>query len=226
MKQAQRVSWQKKHSGLVLILLIILCGPVNAQTIDSFSLNRSPYPNELFVRLRFPDSTYELTRTFDRVALIYPPVNLTTFFYRSCQSVRTSPLRDTMIPIYAYDPYRIGIWLVRDSNTSNPDCVRASEIQNIDSVLYTPQQTSISLTQASNDRMAVFPNPANDLLHIAGSPGCYLQITDGLGRSMRRQKLQSRQETLDIRTLLPGLYYIHYYREGRRLQSLCFSKLP
>lgn len=211
---------------LLVLLLMAAGGQTYAQTIDSFHVNPSVNPHELYVRLKFPDSSYYVERTFDRVALIYPPVNLVTLYYRSCQSVKTNPVWDTMIPIYTPEPYGLWLWLSKDSNTVIPDCMFAAQTEVADSASYDSRHTGIINPGAGNNALHIFPNPATGVLHVTGNPGCELVIFDGLGRLQLRKKLQNRQESLNISELVPGLYYIHCFRDGQRLQSHCFSKLP
>lgn len=210
----------------VLLLLVAAAGQTSAQAIDSFHVNRSVNPHELFVRMHFPDSGYYIDRTFDRVALIYPPVNLVTFYYRSCEFIKTNPVRDTVILIYTPEPYGLRAWLVRDSNTVTPGCTFAGQRQEMDSLIYDSRHTGITNPGTGNNALYIFPNPATNILQVTGTPGGEVQISDELGRLQLRQKLQNGQETLNIGALVPGLYYIHYYRNGQRLQSQCFSKLP
>lgn len=211
---------------LALLLLITAAGQTRAQTIDSFHINRSVYPHELFVRVHFPDSSYYVHRTFDPVALMYPPVNIVTFFYRSCEFIKTNPVRDTVIHIHTPEPYGLRIWLVKDSNTIIPGCAFEEQRQTMDSAAYDSRSTGITNPGAGYNALHIYPNPATSVLYIAGTPGYELQVYDGLGRLQLRQKLQSEQETLNIGAFVPGLYYIHYYRDGQRVQSLRFSKLP
>ncbi len=211
---------------LLILLLVAATGQASAQTIDSFHVNRLVNPHELFVRLHFPDSSYYITRTFDRVAYIYPPVNLITFYSRSCEFVKTNPVKDITIRIYTPEPYGLRFWLVMDSNTVIPGCTFAQEIQVMDSGIYSSQPTGMTDPGVGNNALHVFPNPAASVLYVTGSSGGELQISDGLGRLQLRQTLQSGQTTVDIGALVPGLYYIHYYCDGQRVQSQCFSKLP
>ena len=211
---------------LIVLLLITIAEQTSAQTIDSFHVNRSVTPHELFVRLHFPDSSYYIERTFDRVALIYPPVNVTTFFYRSCPFVKTNPTRDTVIYIYSPEPYGIRLYLAMDANTSRPGCTSATQTQAIDSAAYTSPPTGIMNPVAGNSTLLIFPNPAAAVLHIIGPHGTELRIADVLGRMQLLQQLQNEKETININQLAPGLYYVHCFRDGQLLQSHCFSKLP
>lgn len=213
-----------KQTKLLLVLLLLIAGQTNAQTIDSFHVNRSS--QQLFVRLQFPDSSYYVERTFDRVALIYPPVNMVTFFYRSCEFIKANPVWDTTIRIYTPEPYGLWVWLANDSNTVTQGCTLAGQIQAIDSAYFDAKTTGIANPPAGNNSMYIFPNPAASILHVAGAVGCELRISDGVGRLRLQQKLQNGQESVDISSLVPGLYYIHCYRDGQLLQSHCFSKLP
>lgn len=211
---------------LLILILIIVAGQTRAQKIDSFHINRSVNPHELFVRLHFPDSSYYIEHTFDRVALMYPPVNITTFFYRSCQFVKANPVRDTIIPIYLPEPYNLQLWLVRDSNTITPGCTFVGEIQVVDSAGYNPQHTGTINPEIYNTILNIFPNPATNILYVTSSIGSELSIFDALGRLQVRQKVQKGQEGIDISKLTPGLYHIHCYHNGVPLQSRCFSKIP
>lgn len=222
----ERMKTQAKQ--LIILLLIIIAGQTRAQTIDSFHLNSSVKPHELFVRLKFPDSSYYVERTFDRVALIYPPFNIVTFFYRSCNFIKTSPTRDTMIRIYTPAPYGLRVWLVRDSNTVATGCTFAGETQTVDSASYDSLRTVTHIAHpgSTNNDLYIFPNPAASVLYVSGAPGWELRIFDGLGRLQIRQMLHNTQETVNIHNLVPGMYYIRCYRDGQMLQNHCFNKLP
>jgi hypothetical protein len=211
---------------LLPLLLVTAALPTQAQVIDSFHVNRSTNPHELFVRLQFPDSSYYVERTFDRVALIYPPVNITTFFYRSCQFTKASPIRDTTIYIYSPEPYGIRLYLAADSNTVTPGCTISPQIQAVDSAVYDSQHTGIGGAATRDKGLRIFPNPASDVVHIESSSPCEVLITDGLGRLQLRQKLKTGKTTIDMHAFAPGLYYIQCYANGRLWQSLCFSKRP
>ena len=211
---------------LLIVLLLITAGQAGAQRIDSFHVNRSVNPHELFVRLRFPDSSFYIERTFDRVALIYPPVNVTTFFYRSCPLVKANPIRDTVIYINSPEPYGIRLYLAMDANISIPGCTSATQTRAIDSAAYTSPPTAIVNPEAGTSIVHIYPNPATSVLNITGPRGAEVRLTDGLGRTQLRQQLQSGKETIDISALVPGLYYLHCYLDKLLLQSQCFSKLP
>jgi hypothetical protein len=211
---------------LLVLLLITVAVNTRAQTIDSFHINRSVNPHELFLRVHFPDSSYYVARIFDRVALTYPPFNLFTLYFRSCQFVKNNPVWDTMIPIYTPEPYSMRLWLAWERDIVIPGCTNVGQILVTDSISYDSRQTGITSPGAGNNALRISPNPAADVLYVTGNPGCELHISDGLGRLQLRQKLQNRQETLNISGLVPGLYYIHCFRDGQRLQSHCFSKLP
>ncbi len=211
---------------LLQLLFVTAAGQTQAQIIDSFHINRSTNPHELFVRLQFPDSSYYVERTFDRVALIYPPVNITTFFYRSCQFVKAAPIRDTVIYIYSPEPYRVRLYLAADSNTTTPGCTISPQIQTVDSAVYDSQHTGIDGVAIRNSNLSIFPNPTSDVLHIEASQLCEVLIIDALGRLRLRQKLQTNKTTINTQAFVPGPYYLQCYLDGRLLQSLCFSKLP
>ncbi|RQO29845.1 hypothetical protein DBR32_14785 [Taibaiella sp. KBW10] len=217
-----------KQVKLLLIMLFLTAAEHSrAQTIDSFHVNRSVNPHELFVRFHFPDSSYSIVHTFDRVALIYPPVNVITFFYRSCDFIKTNPVMDTIIRIYTPEPYRIHIWLVNDTNTVIQGCTFIGRTQNPDSASYDSRHTTGMVNPGTGSKaLHIYPNPATNILHVVGASGCTLLVSDALGRMQLRQQLKNEQETLNIGSLTPGVYYIHCYQDGLLLHSRCFSKLP
>ncbi|WP_222167246.1 T9SS type A sorting domain-containing protein [Edaphocola aurantiacus] len=216
-----------KQVKLLLTLLLISAGlQAPAQTIDSFYVNRLVNPHELFVRMHFPDSSYYISRTFDRVALIYPPVNIVTFYYRSCDFVKADPVKDTIIRLYTPEPYGLNVWLVRDSNTVVQECDIVWQTEDADSVSYYSPTTGVVNPDIGNKALQIYPNPANSVLHVLAAPGCTLIVSDALGRRQLQQSLHSEHETVNISGLSSGVYFIHCYRDGRLLQSLRFSKLP
>jgi len=215
-----------KGAKLLLIMLLAMAGlQASAQTIDSFYVNRMANPHELFVRMHFPDSSYYISRTFDRVALIYPPVNIVTFYYRSCDFVKADPLKDTIIQLFTPEPYGLIVWLVRDTNTVVQECDMVWQTQESDSVSYYFPTTGVVSPGMGNKALQIYPNPATSVLHVLASPGCTLIVSDALGRRQLRQVLQNEHEMVNISGLSPGVYFIHCYRDGRLVHSLRFSKL-
>ncbi len=217
---------KRRIKSLFVIISLIAVGKTQAQIIDSFHVNTSVSPHELFVRLHFPDSSYYVERTFDRVAMIYPPVNIITFFYRSCEDIKNSPVMDTIIPIYTPEPYCIWVWLVSDINTT-PGCMLFDENQSSDSASYYSETATGVVKPGIDSKIAfsIFPNPANGILYIEGASGCDFNIYDGLGRLMLKRYLKNEKEAVNISTLIPGIYYTHCYRKGILLQSCSFSKV-
>ncbi|MCY1520687.1 hypothetical protein D9M68_554700 [compost metagenome] len=216
-----------RRAKLLLILLLVICGlQSRAQTIDSFYVNRLTSPHELFVRMHFPDSSYYIHRTFDRVALMYPPVNIVTFFYRSCNNIKSNPVKDTIIQLFTPEPYGLYIWLARDSNTVVQDCDIVGQTEAIDSVSYYSPTTGVVSPDMGNNALQVYPNPASSIMHVLAAPGCTIVVSDALGRMHLQQQLQNEHEMINISNLTAGVYFIHCYRQGQLLQRLRFSKLP
>lgn len=71
--------------------------------------------------------------------------------------------------------------------------------------------SGLSLTENSNTRFTVFPNPSNGTLHILNSSNesGRLQIFDHVGRLHQEHEIRDRQE-LTISLPLPGLYFVHF----------------
>ncbi len=215
----------KRIAKFLCLLLLLVAGQQSfAQRIDSVRVARSKNPHELYVRMAFPDSGYYVCSSFHRVALIYPPVNIVTFFYRKCDFVKASPAWDTTIAMPTPEPYKILVSLVRDSNTVTPGCNLYAQLQNSDTVMYDSKTTGISGTEIAGDGLRMFPNPAVDVLHIAGGKGCELRIADVQGRLLLQRTLDAEEATVNIGTLANGVYYVQCYRNGQLWQSRCFNK--
>lgn len=209
---------------LCLILMLVAGVQCFAQRIDSVRVARSKSPHELYVRMAFPDSGYYVCSSFHRVATMYPPANIVTFFYRKCDFVKASPAWDTTIAMLTPEPYKILVSLVRDSNTVTPGCDMYPQLQNTDTVLYDSKTTSVSGIATVGELIRIFPNPAVDVLHIIGGKNCELRITDIQGRMQLHQMLDVEQAVVDISTLSAGVYYVQCYSSGQLLQSRCFNK--
>jgi hypothetical protein len=74
--------------------------------------------------------------------------------------------------------------------------------------------TTISIAEqnAENINVAIYPNPANDILHIDFygklAPNTTLSIYDELGKIVKWQKTKGGTETIDISNLKPGVYFV------------------
>jgi hypothetical protein len=69
----------------------------------------------------------------------------------------------------------------------------------------------------------LYPNPASDFVHIQ-IPNKNIKeitVTDLLGRTLKRFKIQSDNPTCDITSLAPGIYY---FRTGNSVQKLIVKR--
>jgi hypothetical protein len=64
--------------------------------------------------------------------------------------------------------------------------------------------------------LTLFPNPTNDELIIKTETGVYnlYAITNGVGQVMAKGQLRSKETTIDVKTLPPGMYYFTAAGEG------------
>lgn len=63
---------------------------------------------------------------------------------------------------------------------------------------------------ATNEKVQVFPNPANDVLTISADAAIYhsLIIANNVGQVLIQQQITTRETNVGVRTLPPGIYYI------------------
>lgn len=82
------------------------------------------------------------------------------------------------------------------------------------------QNTGTGSISALQNSAAVFPNPADESLHVVFSDPDFrgtLQITDALGRVVLMQNHAKTEEILDVSGLPAGLYGIQAWTENGRL---------
>jgi hypothetical protein len=62
-------------------------------------------------------------------------------------------------------------------------------------------------------RVAAYPNPAGDRLHVEAPAGAAVELFDGSGRLRLRRRQANDRESLDVRFLPPGLYLVRVRTE-------------
>ncbi|MFP4288194.1 MAG: S8 family serine peptidase [Bacteroidales bacterium] len=76
--------------------------------------------------------------------------------------------------------------------------------------------TSVDEQNKTLPEVRIFPNPANEFLHIATSePNSRIQILDLKGKVISMQEITSLQGSLDVRDFKPGVYLIRVYSENQ-----------
>ncbi|RYD53260.1 MAG: T9SS type A sorting domain-containing protein [Sphingobacteriales bacterium] len=77
---------------------------------------------------------------------------------------------------------------------------------NIDNVAVrsTTAVTSVSGTEA----FKLYPNPAQEQVVVSGAAGMTLTVVNTLGQVLIRQNLSGTDQTLDVRSLVPGVYQV------------------
>ena len=67
-----------------------------------------------------------------------------------------------------------------------------------------------AIRQIASEKLSVYPNPANSMLHIFNAKGGMLQLFDVTGRQIMSRQLPGNVEeiSLDISTLANGVYFV------------------
>ncbi len=76
-----------------------------------------------------------------------------------------------------------------------------------------PDEVGIDDPQANNAALIVYPNPATEIVTIAGNmANATVEVLDMMGRTVLVHKANSSCETqIDISTLTPGLYIVQMH---------------
>lgn len=215
-----------KAGAVLFVVLVFGFAPAKAQSIDSFAIDRSTDPQRLFIRVRFPDASYDVTRILERVLLMYPPINNIALFFQSCEGPANSAIWETTLDIYTPEPYTMRLWLVKDSNTLNPYCEIVSEYQTVDSAAYDSRDDhgpGLLLPDIVSKGVSLFPNPAGRTVFISGAKGYEIRVSDLMGKAWIVTTLKLDEEGLDVSGLAPGTYCVSFFRQGARRESLLFS---
>jgi hypothetical protein len=64
------------------------------------------------------------------------------------------------------------------------------------------------MTGVARAPLAIYPNPAKDIVTIAHASGSVLTIVDLVGREVFRSVLKTDEETMDVAALQPGVYTV------------------
>lgn len=78
------------------------------------------------------------------------------------------------------------------------------------SIAFDVRKTTVVTAPAGNEGIAVYPNPAADVLHVAGNHAEYgdLQLFDASGKLMMAFRAYATTQMIDIRHLQRGVYYV------------------
>ncbi len=80
------------------------------------------------------------------------------------------------------------------------------------------QQTALAVGGMSlPEGLKVYPNPAQDALHIEGAAGAHFTLSNHIGQQVLQGQIHSAQDVLDIRSLPSGTYLLQLTdTQGRR----------
>ncbi|GLR16191.1 M14 family zinc carboxypeptidase [Portibacter lacus] len=104
-------------------------------------------------------------------------------------------------------------------------------IDNIKVEIVEKQQSSSTHSLGLDNRFSIFPNPAKQRINIQGASevDVDVRIYDQLGRLMLERSKPANgglDFTIDIRSLVTGVYYIEFAEEGEKVQTVKMVKLP
>ncbi len=85
--------------------------------------------------------------------------------------------------------------------------------------------TAVPETGSAKSSIMLYPNPANELLHIAANEITYneFSICNAMGQEVRKEKIAAPQTDLNINDLVPGVYYVRFTGIGCS-EVRCFFK--
>ncbi len=78
-------------------------------------------------------------------------------------------------------------------------------------VKFTPLSTSIQENQITSNSFSIYPNPANDIIHINESNSLTNEsysIVNTLGQTVLSGKLENQHSTINIKTIEAGIYFL------------------
>jgi len=83
--------------------------------------------------------------------------------------------------------------------------------------------TTVGISDAgSNPASAVYPNPANDVIQVAGEEGSTYQIADGLGRVAQTGVV--RNGSITVSNLAEGVYFLRIGEQESRVYSVIIRR--
>jgi len=87
-----------------------------------------------------------------------------------------------------------------------------------------PCNTISNITTERKITFSAYPNPAGDRLYVKTEPSGRLVITDNIGCQQYAQKISEANTTIDIRSLINGMYILSYVSDNGEIESLKFFK--
>lgn len=97
-----------------------------------------------------------------------------------------------------------------------PDVVFCDSIQELSSMSFHFNViNSTSINEFSENRLSVFPNPANEQITLDNGQGMMdeLYVYDIMGREIRKHSINATKSTLDISNLQSGMYFLKIITE-------------
>jgi hypothetical protein len=138
----------------------------------------------------------------------------------------------------SYDIYRNNDFLINVSSASYQDndlvagntyCykIRAKNANDCYSN-FTPQECITATISAINElalhNISIFPNPAKDIVTIAGAAGKDVIIYDNIGRQIFEQKIKTDNENITLNVLSKGIYLVKITENGTEIGTVKLEK--
>ena len=81
-------------------------------------------------------------------------------------------------------------------------------------------ETSSAILTETNKRFTVYPNPANDLIHIEGAGNAEVELFTLHGQLLKRKALTDEENTISVIGLPAGQYIIRIKNKNRIFSDL------
>lgn len=205
-----------KVKGLLILLCLSLSTlSIQAQLIDSTSVNIQSSPNEIYVKILGLDGSkhnFRIDSVFQNNTM---QIN---FIFKDCSAPANVFEIDTSVRLFNFEPtgaYNVRIVTYLDTNTVDNDCTVRTSYEYFDSV-YIPA-SSIFIGQSEQllvaNKIDLFPNPAKSYFEIDQErfPGNNIDkvfLFNATG-SLLRSWFYDPDMTFDVQKMRQGVYFVH-----------------
>jgi hypothetical protein len=108
--------------------------------------------------------------------------------------------------------YKFVKWTENGTNVSTNDLY--TFIVNADRTLVAEFELITGIDEVINTITTVYPNPANTILNVTVKENTNIKIVNLLGATVATQELQTGNNTVDVKHLTNGIYFIHNANGG------------
>lgn len=206
--------------AIFILLLISLClGNAYGQTLDTFIINRTTQPYQLYVRIALPNNSYKISQFVERNLQSARNTQIYSFMFKDCPGGNSPAYYDTTINIDVTQYtklFEVQINILLDEN-NDPNCTLRPAMIKTDSLYMTGAEV-MSVNEELTTHFKLYPIPAQKILHIqtAAKISKYV-ITDLTGRILTTGFDNTKSINID---LPDGLYLLHLHTtEGNTVKK-------